>query len=163
MLISVKWKLFFHVSLSIYSAKKEYVENAVKNAFETQSPAPYSSSSSKANTDFLDRQLFEKADLDYIPGLDYDLGPVFIPSKDQLSCFSLLFEIITFCLIAPLDKLPGLDENAAAAKARADEEARKKAEAAAAEADAKKKEQATSSVKPILPHSSMFIFSSTNP
>jgi septal ring factor EnvC (AmiA/AmiB activator) len=62
-----------------------------------------------------------------------------------------------------LDKLPGLDQSAAAAKAQADEEAKKKAAAAAAEADAKKKEQATRVVKPILPHSSMFIFSSTNP
>jgi len=57
--------------------KKEYVDNAVKTAFDLQPP----SSSSKANTDYLDRHLFEKADLDYIPGLDYDLGPVYIPSK----------------------------------------------------------------------------------
>jgi septal ring factor EnvC (AmiA/AmiB activator) len=65
--------------------------------------------------------------------------------------------------IASLNKLPGLDESAATAKARANEEARKKAEAAAAEADAKRKEQASRVIKPILPHSSMFIFSSTNP
>ncbi|CAF3020652.1 unnamed protein product [Rotaria sp. Silwood2] len=125
------------------TTKKEYVENAVKTAFDVQPSSQYNSSSSKANTDFLDRQLFEKADLDYIPGLDYDLGPVYLPTS--------------------LDKLPGLEETAAAAKARANEEARKKAEAAAAEAAAKKKEQASRVVKPILPHSSMFIFSTTNP
>ncbi|CAF3010742.1 unnamed protein product [Rotaria socialis] len=124
-------------------AKKGHVDNTAKISFDNQSPAPYNSSSSKANTDFLDRQLFEKADLDYIPGLDYDLGPVFIPTS--------------------LDQLPGLDQSAAAAKARAEEEARKKREAAAAEADAKRKERATRVVKPILPYSSMFIFSSTNP
>ncbi len=62
-----------------------------------------------------------------------------------------------------MDRLPGLDESAAAAKAKADEEAKKKAAAAAAEAEAKRKEQASRVVKPILPHSSMFIFSSTNP
>jgi hypothetical protein len=73
-------------------------------------------------------------------------------------------KFICFCfLIASLDKLPGLDESAAAAKARAEEEAKKKAAAAAAEAEAKKKEQASRVVKPILPFSSMFIFSSTNP
>ena len=65
--------------------------------------------------------------------------------------------------IASLDKLPGLDESAAVVKARADEEAKKKAAAAAAEAEAKRKEQASRVVKPILPSSSMFIFSSTNP
>jgi septal ring factor EnvC (AmiA/AmiB activator) len=65
--------------------------------------------------------------------------------------------------LASLDKLPGLDDSAAAAKARATEEAKKKAAAAAAEAEAKKKEQAARPVKPILPHSSLFIFSSTNP
>ncbi|CAF5146964.1 unnamed protein product, partial [Rotaria magnacalcarata] len=123
-------------------AKKGHVDNTAKMSSDNQSPAPYNSSSSKANTDFLDRQLFEKADLDYIPGLDYDLGPVFIPTS--------------------LEQLPGLDQSAAAAKARAEEEARKKREAAAAEADAKRKEQTTRVVKPILPYSSMFIFSSTN-
>ncbi|CAF4735093.1 unnamed protein product, partial [Rotaria magnacalcarata] len=61
-----------------------------------------------------------------------------------------------------LEQLPGLDQSAAAAKARAEEDARKKREAAAAEADAKRKEQTTRVVKPILPYSSMFIFSSTN-
>jgi septal ring factor EnvC (AmiA/AmiB activator) len=60
-----------------------------------------------------------------------------------------------------LDKLPGHDDPAAA-KARAEEAARKKQAEAAAEAEAKKKEQARV-VKPILPHSSLFIFSSTNP
>lgn len=68
-----------------------------------------------------------------------------------------------FVCLASLDKLPGLDEAAVAAKVRADEEAKKKAAAAAAEAEAKRKEQTTRVVKPILPHSSMFIFSSTNP
>lgn len=34
--------------------------------------------------DYLDRNLYNKADLDYIPGLDYDLGPVLIPCKDFL-------------------------------------------------------------------------------
>lgn len=60
-----------------------------------------------------------------------------------------------------MDKLPGMDDPAAA-KARAEEAAKKKAAEAAAEAEAKKKEQARV-VKPILPHSSLFIFSSTNP
>lgn len=41
--------------------------------------------------------------------------------------------------------------------------AKKKAEAAAAEAEAKRKEEAARLVKPILPASSLFIFSSTNP
>ena len=60
-----------------------------------------------------------------------------------------------------MDKLPGLDDPAAA-KARTEEAARKKEAQVAAEAEAKKKEQ-TRVVKPILPASSMFIFSSTNP
>ncbi|CAF0900785.1 unnamed protein product [Rotaria sordida] len=119
------------------TTKKEYVENAVKTAFD-KTPNPPKSSQAD---DYLDRHLFEKADLDYIPGLDYDLGPIFMPTA--------------------LDKLPGLDDPAAA-KARAEEAERKKAAEAAAEAEAKKKEQARS-VKPILPYSSMFIFSSTNP
>ena len=74
--------------LSFYSrTKKDYVENAVKTAFDLQTPPPtnYQPANSKANTDFLDRQIFEKADLDYIPGLDYDLGPVFLPSR--VDCF----------------------------------------------------------------------------
>ena len=150
--------------MDFFRTKKDYVENAVKTAFDLQTtphPSQYHPSSSKDNTDFLDRQIFEKADLDYIPGLDYDLGPVFLPSR------------IFFCLeekrsrfvdgLASLDKLPGMDESAAAAKARADEEARKKVAAAAAEAEARRREQVTRVVKPILPHSSMFIFSSTNP
>ncbi|CAF1504754.1 unnamed protein product [Adineta ricciae] len=124
------------------TTKKEYVNNAVKTAFDVQAPAnTQHASNSKDNTDFLDRQLFEKPDLDYIPGLDYDLGPVVIPT---------------------LNKLPGVDD-ATAAKVRAEEEAKKKAAAAAAEAEAKKREQASRPVKPILPYSSMFIFSSTNP
>ena len=57
------------------TTKKEYVEHAVKTAFDVPP------TNTKAD-DFLDRQLIQKADLDYIPGLDYDLGPVFIPSKD---------------------------------------------------------------------------------
>ena len=66
------------------------------------------------------------------------------------------------CLfLASLDKLPGLDDPAVV-KARAEEAARKKEAEAVAEAEAKKKEQARV-VKPILPYSSMFIFSSTNP
>lgn len=52
---------------------------------------------------------------------------------------------------------------AAAAKAQAEENARKKAADAAAEAEARRKEQTARVVKPILPYSSMFIFSSTNP
>ena len=60
------------------TTKKEYVENAVKTAFDIPSTSP---THPKAD-DFLDRHLIQKADLDYIPGLDYDLGPVFIPSKD---------------------------------------------------------------------------------
>ena len=60
-----------------------------------------------------------------------------------------------------MDKLPGLDDPVAM-KARAEEAARKKEAQMAAEAEAKKKEQARV-VKPILPASSLFIFSSTNP
>ena len=67
-----------------------------------------------------------------------------------------------FSFLPALDKLPGYDDSPAAVKARADE-ARKKELAAAAEAEAKKKEEAARLVKPILPHSSLFIFSSTNP
>ncbi|UJR27700.1 hypothetical protein I4U23_008977 [Adineta vaga] len=129
------------------TTKKEYVNNATKTAFDLQTPPQHQhTSSSKDNSDFLDRQFFEKANLDYIPGLDYDMGPVFIPT---------------------LNRLPGLDDPAAAAaaaaKARADEEAKKKAAAAAAAAEAKRKEQASRVVKPIVPYSSMFIFSTTNP
>lgn len=69
--------------------KKEYVENVVKTAFDAPSPPPQYQSS---NTDILDRQLFEKADLDYIPGLDYDMGPVFIPSKILILVSSRLVE-----------------------------------------------------------------------
>ncbi len=65
--------------------------------------------------------------------------------------------------LASLDKLPGHEETVAAAKVRAQEEARKKALIAEAEAEARRKELAARPVKPILPHSSLFIFSSTNP
>lgn len=69
--------------MNFSSTKKAYVDNAVRTAFDSpatnQPPPP--TSHSKGNTDILDQQLFEKADLDYIPGLDYDLGPVFIPSE----------------------------------------------------------------------------------
>jgi hypothetical protein len=61
-----------------HTTKKDYVDNAVKTASDNPSLHP---TNTKAD-DFLDRQLIQKADLDYIPGLDYDLGPVFIPSKD---------------------------------------------------------------------------------
>jgi hypothetical protein len=64
--------------------------------------------------------------------------------------------------IASLDKLE-LDNSPAAVKARAEEAAKKKEAAAIAEADAKKKEREARTVKPILPASSLFIFSSTNP
>lgn len=64
-----------------FRTKKDYVENAVKTAFDIPPHSPNQSSNSKTNTDYLDRHLFEKADLDYIPGLDFDMGPVFIPSK----------------------------------------------------------------------------------
>jgi hypothetical protein len=47
-------------------------------------------------------------------------------------------------------------------KARAEAAARKKEAETVAAAEAKKKEQARV-VKPILPHSSLFVFSSTNP
>lgn len=57
------------------------MDNAVKTAFDLPSPTQHHSTNSKANSDFLDRHMFEKADLDYIPGLDYDLGPVYLPSK----------------------------------------------------------------------------------
>lgn len=60
------------------TTKKEYVNNAVKTAFDIPSNQPLNSKSD----DYLDRNLIAKADLDYIPGLDYDLGPVFIPSKN---------------------------------------------------------------------------------
>ncbi|CAF1363793.1 unnamed protein product [Adineta ricciae] len=120
------------------TTKKDYVENVVKTAFDT--PANQPTSNSKAD-DYLDRQIFQKADLDYIPGLDYDLGPVLLPTS--------------------LDKLPGLN-SPEAIKARAEEAARKKEAEAAAEAEAKRKEQ-TRVVKPILEASSMFIFSNTNP
>ncbi|CAF3417815.1 unnamed protein product, partial [Rotaria sp. Silwood2] len=119
------------------TTKREHVENTVKTALEKKPSNP--PKSSKAD-DYLDRHLYEKADLDYIPGLDYDLGPVFIPT---------------------LNKLAGFD-NPEAVKARAEEAAKKKAAEAVAEAEAKKKEQVRV-VKPILPYSSMFIFSSTNP
>jgi len=109
------------------TTKKEHVENVVKTALDFPSK----------KDDFLDRQLLHKADLDYIPGLDYDLGPVFIPTA--------------------------IDESPEAAKARAEETARKKAAALAAEIEAKKKEEAAKLIKPILPASSLFIFSSTNP
>ena len=59
------------------TTKKEYVDNAVKTAFDLP---PTHNPHSKTD-DFLDRHLIQKANLDYIPGLDYDLGPVFIPSK----------------------------------------------------------------------------------
>ena len=65
------------------TTKKAYVENAVKTAFDLPPHHP-PAANSKAD-DFLDRHLIQKADLDYIPGLDYDLGPVFIPSKDFIS------------------------------------------------------------------------------
>ena len=107
------------------------------------------------NDDFLDRQLLHKADLDYIPGLDYDLGPVFMPSE----CDVVVGRRANFS-----SRLPAaLDESPEAAKARAEEAARKKAAARAAELEAKKKEEAARLIKPILPASSLFIFSSTNP
>ena len=74
----IEWTLLVSVSRT----KKEYVENVVKTAFDVPSSPPQYQSS---NTDILDRQLFEKNDLDYIPGLDYDMGPVFIPSKILIS------------------------------------------------------------------------------
>jgi len=77
-------KLRFKNPFFVSRTKKEYVDNAVKTAFDIQSPAQHQSSNSKTNTDFLDRHLFAKADLDYIPGLDYDLGPVFIPSRNLI-------------------------------------------------------------------------------
>ena len=74
--------IIYNKSLFSSRTKKTYVDNAVKTAFDIQTPPQQHPTSSKANTDFLDRQIFEKADLDYIPGLDYDLGPVYIPSKN---------------------------------------------------------------------------------
>jgi hypothetical protein len=139
------------------TTKKEYVNNAVKTAFDM--PPHQHQTSSKAD-DYLDRHLMSKADLDYIPGLDDHLGPVFIPSRNIIFTKKRLNFIFSFSL-ASFDKLPGLDDPAAA-KARAEEAARKREAEIAAEAEAKKKEN-TRVVKPILPHSSMFIFSSTNP
>jgi hypothetical protein len=114
--------------------------------------------------DFLDRQLFQKADLDYIPGLDYDLGPVFLPSKN-IHCFRLVnfMGFVTNCNIIISSIVAALDESPEMAKARAEETARKKEAAAQAEMEAKKKEEAARLIKPILPSSSLFIFSSTNP
>ncbi|CAF3656370.1 unnamed protein product, partial [Adineta steineri] len=120
------------------TAKKEYVDNAVKTAFDI--PAQHHSSNSRSD-DYLDRQIFQKSDLDYIPGLDYDLGPVIIPTS--------------------LDQLTGANDPAVA-KARAEEAARKREAEAAAEAEARKNAEARV-IKPILEASSMFIFSSTNP
>ena len=110
--------------------------------------------------DFLDRHLFQKTDLDYIPGLDYDLGPVFLPSKISFS-----FQWKTKWIFLNFEQLflAALDESPEAAKARAEEAAKKREAAAAAEAEAKRKEEAARLVKPILPHSSLFVFSSTNP
>ena len=68
------------------------------------------------------------------------------------------FEIRCFFL-----RSAAIDESPEAAKARAEETARKKAAALAAEIEAKKKEEAAKLIKPILPASSLFIFSSTNP
>ncbi|CAF3829900.1 unnamed protein product [Rotaria sp. Silwood1] len=119
------------------TTKREHTENTIKTVLEKK---PSNQPIVSKTDDYLDRHLFEKANLDYIPGLDYDLGPVFMPT---------------------LDKLQGFNDPETA-KARAEEAARKKAAEAAAEAEAKKKEQART-VKPILPYSSMFIFSSTNP
>jgi hypothetical protein len=59
------------------TTKKEYVENAVKTAFDV----PPQQSKNANDDDFLDRHLIGKANLDYIPGLDFDLGPVFIPCR----------------------------------------------------------------------------------
>jgi hypothetical protein len=60
------------------TTKKEYVENAVKTAFDIPT---LHSTNSKAD-DYLDRHLMVKADLDNIPGLDYDYRPVYIPSRN---------------------------------------------------------------------------------
>ena len=139
------------------TTKKDYVENVVKTAFDT--PANQPASNSKAD-DYLDRQIFQKADLDYIPGLDYDLGPVLLPSKSNIAVRSDDL-ILKLFVLASLDKLPGLN-SPEAIKARAEEAARKKEAEAAAEAEARRKEQARV-VKPILEASSMFIFSNTNP
>ncbi|CAM4922480.1 unnamed protein product [Rotaria socialis] len=120
------------------TAKKEKADKTANAAVVEQPLIPPKNVNAD---DYLDRNLFAKANLDYIPGLDYDLGPVLIPSA--------------------FDKITGMDDPEAA-KARAEEAAKKKAAEAAAAAEAKKKEQARV-VKPILPSSSLFIFSSTNP
>ena len=157
-----------HKSYSFFFSirRQECASNVVRTTINHPLPP---SSSSKANTDILDRQLFEKTNLDYIPGLDYDLGPVYIPSKAILMIIcSRQLKIkkrSSDFLLAPLDKLPALDESAAAAKVRSDEKTQKEAETTAVDADIKKKKQTSSSrvVKPVVPHSSMFIFSTTNP
>lgn len=66
----------------LFSQKREPIPNKAKQMnVETQPSSPhYQQANAKANTDILDLQLFEKTDLDYIPGLDYDLGPVVLPS-----------------------------------------------------------------------------------
>lgn len=127
----------------------------MKTAIDVQPPP----GTAPKSDDFLDRQLFQKADLDYIPGLDFDMGPVFIPSNDPLLLFTPEMTDLLACLSPP----GALDESPEAAKARVEEAARKKEAAAMAEAEAKRKEEAARVVKPILPYSSMFIFSSTNP
>ena len=62
--------------------KKENVQSTVKTSLDN---SLQQSNISKVDN-FWDRQLFEKADLDNIPGLDYDLGPVVIPSSYSI-CF----------------------------------------------------------------------------
>ncbi|CAF5194652.1 unnamed protein product [Rotaria magnacalcarata] len=67
------------------AAKKEKTEKTANAAVEQPPISP-----KNVNADeYLDRNLFAKADLDYIPGLDYDLGPVLIPC-------SVVFHFLNF-------------------------------------------------------------------
>ncbi|CAF0820027.1 unnamed protein product [Didymodactylos carnosus] len=111
------------------TVKHDYVENAVKQAFDIPDTREQSS--------YLDKQLFEKTNLDNIPGLDYEFGPVYIPSS--------------------LDELPSKNVKVTDQKELDRIKQEKLAE------KKKKEEKAKVIEKPILPFSSMFIFSSTNP
>ena len=86
MYVNVNKKIIHcHIVIFLFSVRrKDRAHNAATATINDSLPLQYPSSNSKANTNILDRQLFEKTNLDYIPGLDYDLGPVYIPSKKKL-------------------------------------------------------------------------------
>ncbi|CAF1075761.1 unnamed protein product, partial [Didymodactylos carnosus] len=111
------------------TVKHDYTENVIKQVLDTHE--------TKEQPSYLDKQLFEKTNLDNIPGLDYEFAPLYLPST--------------------LDKLPSKDDNTLDKK-QLDKIKQEKA-------DEKKKEEEKAQIvaKPVLPFSSMFIFSSTNP